>query len=170
MVDRVNPKITVAPLVPMCVLDHHTRRDFFKEVKQEGKVTDANQVFGALMGAVVDGTIEIRSSLPVKCDVKKGTSLDLLFQKEMLLLNQKIYPNERIVGWYATQYSPAFFRGIHEHYRRQIKNCPAVCFVMDPHMKNGTLNPKCFIMTSCKIGGEEIPDLCKEIPFTWKVC
>eukprot|EP01061_Rhynchopus_euleeides_P033252 TRINITY_DN5560_c0_g1_i1.p1 TRINITY_DN5560_c0_g1~~TRINITY_DN5560_c0_g1_i1.p1 ORF type:complete len:353 (+),score=150.83 TRINITY_DN5560_c0_g1_i1:226-1284(+) len=172
MVDMVNPKITIAPLVPMSVLDHHTRRDYIKPKGTETKGQDAPHVSGALLGAVVDGVIEIRSCFPVKSSSQgenmQGINIHLLFQKEMLMLSQKIYGNERIVGWYCTSYNPAPFRPIQDHYRKNVRNCPAVCFVMDPNLKNGSLNPKCFVMTSCKIGGEEVNDLFKEIPFEWK--
>eukprot|EP01063_Lacrimia_lanifica_P028170 TRINITY_DN4071_c0_g1_i1.p1 TRINITY_DN4071_c0_g1~~TRINITY_DN4071_c0_g1_i1.p1 ORF type:complete len:338 (+),score=172.98 TRINITY_DN4071_c0_g1_i1:111-1124(+) len=154
-------KINIAPLVPMNILDHYTRRDY-----NQDKTQAVAEVYGALLGGFVDGVLEIRCSFPHRHSKKAdGTfQLSLEFQKEMLELHHKIYPKDRVVGWYCTAFDPKIARAIHMYQ----KLSPSVLMVMDPCLQNGTLNTKCFKMTTATIGGEEIPNLFKEIPFDWK--
>eukprot|EP01064_Diplonema_japonicum_P029574 TRINITY_DN481_c3_g4_i1.p1 TRINITY_DN481_c3_g4~~TRINITY_DN481_c3_g4_i1.p1 ORF type:complete len:337 (+),score=74.83 TRINITY_DN481_c3_g4_i1:41-1012(+) len=159
------PSIVIDPLVPMCILDHFTRRDYDSS---SGK--SANEVYGALLGSTVGGVLEIKCCVPVKHHTKEGTGFhyDQVFQKQMLELHRKIYQKDRLVGWYTNKHNPVISRALHKQYQQYIKTGSSVNLLVDTSLQNGTLNSKCFILSHVELGEKTVPDCFKEIPFQWK--
>eukprot|EP01059_Diplonema_ambulator_P033837 TRINITY_DN7269_c0_g2_i1.p1 TRINITY_DN7269_c0_g2~~TRINITY_DN7269_c0_g2_i1.p1 ORF type:complete len:332 (+),score=69.32 TRINITY_DN7269_c0_g2_i1:62-1057(+) len=160
-------KLVFDPLVPMCILDHYTRREY--ELSGETVAREATEVYGALLGALVGGVLEVRSCVPVKHNAfTKEFSFDMSFQAHMVELHRKIYTKDRLLGWYTNHHNPIISRALHKKYQALVKVGPTVNLVLDTSLANGTLNPKCFIMTDLKLGEKTVPDCFKEIPFQWK--
>ena len=164
------PPVHIDPLVGMCMLDRYTKREFKKE-SESGEVKHAEEVFGWLMGGMVGGVLEVRACFPVK-HTKQGdvVNWDVLFQGEMANLHKKIYQKDRAVGWYSSTYDPVVSRGLHEKFSTSLKGVPFVNIIMDCSLTDSTLNPRCLIMSSAKIAGEEMESMFQETPIHWKVC
>eukprot|EP01138_Halocafeteria_seosinensis_P011014 gb/GECG01011249.1/.p1 GENE.gb/GECG01011249.1/~~gb/GECG01011249.1/.p1 ORF type:complete len:395 (+),score=48.35 gb/GECG01011249.1/:1-1185(+) len=87
------PEVLRLHPVPMFgILDHHIRRS-----------KDQPRVIGALVGIMTGNTVEITNAFPVNhSENNDEVSLGRPNLEKMVHLNNKIHPNERVVGWYST--------------------------------------------------------------------
>ncbi|KPL98752.1 hypothetical protein NH340_JMT00161 [Sarcoptes scabiei] len=107
--------VRVHPLVVYNIIDIYERRNL-----------DATRVIGTLLGTVDKlGNVEVSNSFVVKHrEANNEVAVDLEVAKELYELHKKVYPNETIVGWFATgggeinEYSVV----IHDYYSRECQN------------------------------------------------
>merc|ERR1711916_74192 len=92
---KAAPSGVVHPVVALSVIDHYMRRP-------EGQ----KRVIGALLGLPgVNGKVEIRNSIPVPhSETADEVAVDMEYLSTELDLHSETYPEDEIVGWYATGY------------------------------------------------------------------
>jgi translation initiation factor 3 subunit F len=142
-------------LVVCNVLDHFVRRP-----------DEDGDVIGALLGSKVGDYVEVRYSFPVPYfEREEELSIDVEYQRTMYDLHRKVDSKNVIVGWYATAYSDQS-RGIHEIFAQRVAN--PVHLLVDPRMKNGTLNVRTLCNYNLHLAGKEVGTVLREVPFLWK--
>jgi translation initiation factor 3 subunit F len=123
-------------------------------------------VIGALLGSKVGDHVEIRNSFPVPYfEREEELSIDVEYQRTMYDLHRKVDSKNVIVGWYATAYSDQS-RGIHEIFAQRVAN--PVHLLVDPRMKNGSLNVRTLCNYNLHLGGKEVGTVLREVSFLWK--
>ena len=134
----VTPRVRVLPMVYFAILDHFARRP-----------AEQTRVIGTLLGTVSGSTVEVTNSYAVPhSEDNDVVKVDLEHNTTMSELHQRINPNERIVGWYAT--SPdvnEFSVLIHDFYARDAIVSP-VHLCIDPSLKNGRISIRAFVSQS----------------------
>jgi translation initiation factor 3 subunit F len=91
LLQDVETKYEIHPLVILSILDHYTRR------------ASGDRVIGSLLGEQKEGVIEIKNSFPVPHkEGDEDIAVDVEFHKSMLELHRTVYPTDIVVGWYAT--------------------------------------------------------------------
>jgi hypothetical protein len=91
--------VVVSPLPLAAILDHHLRRG-----------NDQDRVFGTLLGvrSEADNTVQVRNAfgVPYQAQGRGEVTVDMDHHKSLLDLHLKINPNEVVVGWYVSFFSP----------------------------------------------------------------
>ncbi|KAI2804366.1 hypothetical protein RDWZM_007791 [Blomia tropicalis] len=140
-----NISVRVHPVVVFNIVDIYERRN-----------SDANRVIGTLLGSVDKlGNVEVTNSFVVKHrEANNEVAVDIEVAKELYDLHRKVFPNETIVGWFATgggevnEYSVV----IHEYYSRECQN--PIHLTVDP--SESGINVKAFISTAFGIPGKNM--------------
>lgn len=82
----------VHPVVLFSIVDHYSRRE-----------TGQERVIGTLLGTETDGKIEVCSGFPVPhTETDEQVAVNTDFHATMLALHQRVYPKQKVVGWYST--------------------------------------------------------------------
>eukprot|EP00906_Rhabdomonas_costata_P035249 RCo049532 len=150
-------RLKIDPVVIFNILDHYIRRN-----------DSQDSVIGALLGGKApDGCMEVRNSLPVPhSQSSEQLSIDVEFQRIMKELYQKVDPKNVIIGWYSTSYTENS-RSLHDFYEKNIPNFIHV--LVDPTLKNGTLNIKALISQPLAFSGmPSMGPFFREVAFEWK--
>lgn len=103
----------VHPVVVFSILDHYKRR------------TDGqHRVIGTLLGEVdeVTNVCHIKNCFPVPHqETEDDVALDLDYHTNMLRLNERVAPSEKVVGWYSTGDQLNYVSSLmHEVYKSQL--------------------------------------------------
>jgi translation initiation factor 3 subunit F len=154
---RMAPRIRVSPVVVFSILDHYVRRNENQE-----------SVIGALMGSrAPDGSMEIRACVPViHTEGDEHLAIDIEFQRVMKELFQKVDNRNFMIGWYSTSYTENS-QSLHEYYAKNVPN--PIYMLVDPTLKNGSLNVKTLVGSTLTLGDHALKGLFREVPFEWKV-
>lgn len=92
-------EVQVSPTVILSVADH--RRRILADGGPENR-----RVLGCLIGTCSEGTVRVTTSFPVPFSEARGQDgvfyIDMLYQKKMLSLYQRVYHFEGVVGWYTS--------------------------------------------------------------------
>lgn len=138
-----NISVRVHPVVVFNIVDIYERRN-----------ADANRVIGTLLGSVDKlGNVEVSNSFVVKhLEENNEVAVDIENAKELYDLHRKVYPNESIVGWFATgggevnEYSVV----IHDYYSRECHN--PVHMTVDP--TSSGVSTKAYVTTTFGVPGK----------------
>lgn len=88
LLQEVDTKYEIHPVVILSILDHFTRR------------TNGDRVIGTLLGEQKEGLVEIKNSYPVPHkEEDEDIGVNIEFHKSMLELHRTVYPNDVVVGW-----------------------------------------------------------------------
>lgn len=92
-------EVQVSPTVVLSVADH--RRRYLSD-----KDTSNTRVLGCLIGTTTGNTVHVTTSFPIPFSEARGENgmfyLDIVYQKKMLSLYQRVYHFEGVVGWYTS--------------------------------------------------------------------
>lgn len=92
-------EVQVSPTVILSVADH--RRRILADGGPENR-----RVLGCLVGTCSGKTVHVTTSFPVPFSETRGQDsvfyIDMLYQKKMLSLYQRVYHFEGVVGWYTS--------------------------------------------------------------------
>jgi translation initiation factor 3 subunit F len=105
------------PVVVLSILDHFKRRD-----------ENMNSVVGTLLGTRVGNGVDGSNRFPVPhvepSDANDHTpAIDTEYHSNMLALQQRLNPDETVVGWYTTVDKISYTSYLlHEHYSKQCQN------------------------------------------------
>lgn len=92
-------EVQVSPTVILSVADH--RRRILADGGPENR-----RVLGCLVGTYSGKTVHVTTSFPVPFSETRGQEggfyIDILYQKKMLSLYQRVYHFEGVVGWYTS--------------------------------------------------------------------
>lgn len=92
-------EVQVSPTVILSVADH--RRRILADGGPENR-----RVLGCLIGTCSGKTVRVTTSFPVPFSEARGQEgvfyIDMLYQKKMLSLYQRVYHFEGVVGWYTS--------------------------------------------------------------------
>jgi translation initiation factor 3 subunit F len=129
------------------ILDHYIRRT-------EGQ----ERIIGSLLGANIEGVIEIRNTFPVPhTENDQVVAVDTEFLSNMLQLHLRANPKESIVGWYATgsdinENSVL----IHDFYWRELNQVPIHLTVDIKGLATGS-GLKAYVLSSLSLPNVEKP-------------
>jgi translation initiation factor 3 subunit F len=140
---QVNVK--VHPVVIFNILDHFIRR-------QEGQ----DRVVGTLLGANVDGAIEIRNCFPVPHYEGEQVAVDMEFHRNMCDLHQRTAPKEVIVGWYATGLDITENSVIIHDFYASASATTAVHLLIDTALTNDTLGIRAYVGSNLSFGEKNL--------------
>lgn len=131
----VTPRVRVLPVVYFSILDHYARREDSQGMR----------VIGTLLGSVTGSTIDVTNSFAVPHSETEDVKVDMEHHNTMLELHQRVNPNERIVGWYATGGEVTSHSVlIHDFYMRESSTNP-VHLCIDASLKKGKISISAFV-------------------------
>eukprot|EP01104_Vermistella_antarctica_P000443 TRINITY_DN105_c0_g2_i1.p1 TRINITY_DN105_c0_g2~~TRINITY_DN105_c0_g2_i1.p1 ORF type:complete len:347 (-),score=94.19 TRINITY_DN105_c0_g2_i1:11-1051(-) len=149
----------VHPVVLLGIVDHYSRRN-------EGQT----RVIGTLLGVVRDdGVVEVRNCFPVPHTEGEQVGVDVDFHHTMYDLQQKVNPNEIVVGWYAsgseiTENSVLF----NEFYEREIQGS-AVHLLVDPTLQRDDMKTQAYVSANLTFADDEEPHAAQFQPINFVV-
>ena len=141
--------VIVEPSVVVNVLDHYLRR-------QEG----STRVIGTLLGSIdaQTGTVHVKSCFAVPHQEKQSgeVAIGKNFKVRMLAFHERAYPNETIVGWYATSCEDGSLISehsclIHDFYHGECAS--PIHLVVNTSLQGDSVDVRAF--TSFPLSGEE---------------
>ncbi|KDO32997.1 hypothetical protein SPRG_02688 [Saprolegnia parasitica CBS 223.65] len=149
--------VHIHPVVVFQILDRFLRRS-----------EDQKRVIGTLLG-VVDaehGVVTISNSFPVP-HLEKGDEVAVGkdYHRQMLLLHQRVNPNEVVVGWYATSTTAEAINEnsclIHEFYSSECAS--PVHVVVDTSLESDNLNIMGFISSALSVADVALANQFKQV-------
>ncbi|KAG9398113.1 Eukaryotic translation initiation factor 3 subunit F [Aphanomyces cochlioides] len=149
--------VNIHPVVVFQILDRYLRR-----------AEDQERVIGTLLG-VLDtehGVVTVTNSFPVP-HLEKGDEVAVGkdYHRQMLLLHQRVNPNEVVVGWYATSTPEAPINEnsclIHEFYCAECAS--PVHVVADTSLQGDRLNIMGFISSALQVADTALANQFKQI-------
>lgn len=154
-------KYEIHPLVILSVLDQFSRRP-----------NGVERVIGTLLGEQKEGLIEIKNSFPVPHkEGDEDIAVDVEFHKNMLDLHRTVYPNDAVVGWYATgKEVTENDLVIHELYADMKPNPIFLVLDVSAEIYNSTQKPfKAYVNKTLKFKDEAIGSLFSRVEVAYKV-
>ncbi|XP_068147067.1 eukaryotic translation initiation factor 3 subunit F-2 [Drosophila tropicalis] len=127
---KLRSKILLQPLVLLHIIDAYDRRP-----------KDCNQVIGTLLGRnnPVSGHLEISNCFTLLHKDYPNSSridVDLQYANDMYELNQLTYPQEKIIGWYATGKTVSGSAvHLHEYYARECADGKPMHLLIDTSLR-----------------------------------
>ncbi|OQS00143.1 eukaryotic translation initiation factor 3 subunit F [Thraustotheca clavata] len=149
--------VHVHPVVVFQVLDRFLRR-----------AEDQKRVIGTLLGLVdaEHGVVTITNSFPVP-HLEKGDEVAVGkdYHRQMLLLHQRVNPNEVVVGWYATSSDSEPINEnsclIHDFYSSE---CPSpVHVVVNTSLASDSLNLMAFTSSALQVADVALANQFKQV-------
>lgn len=139
------PRAKVLPLVHYSILDHYARR-----------TKEQNRVIGTLLGTVSGTTVEVTNCFPVPhSENDEQVAVDMEYHRTMFELYQKVNPNEKIVGWYATGFEVTEHSTlIHDFYSRETDNPIHLC--LDTLLRDNKMAINAFVRAPMGVPDETV--------------
>ncbi|KAF0685104.1 Aste57867_22978 [Aphanomyces stellatus] len=149
--------VNIHPVVVFQILDRYLRR-----------AEDQERVIGTLLGVVDSehGVVTVSNSFPVP-HLEKGDEVAVGkdYHRQMLLLHQRVNPNEVVVGWYATATPDAMINEnsclIHEFYSAECAS--PVHVVADTSLHGDNLNIMGFISSALQVADCALANQFKQV-------
>eukprot|EP01130_Rhizamoeba_saxonica_P001265 TRINITY_DN11147_c0_g1_i1.p1 TRINITY_DN11147_c0_g1~~TRINITY_DN11147_c0_g1_i1.p1 ORF type:complete len:295 (-),score=48.43 TRINITY_DN11147_c0_g1_i1:12-854(-) len=133
-------QIQILPLVQFSIVDHFLRRG-----------PKMSRVIGTLTGTIQDGVVTVKNCFPVPHVEANELMVYMEYHKNRLRLHKQVYPDERIVGWYAT--APGKTSALIDNFYFKEMNSTPVHVMVVPSLKSGNVTTKCFYGREVKLGG-----------------
>ncbi|RHY22499.1 hypothetical protein DYB25_003451 [Aphanomyces astaci] len=150
--------VNIHPVVVFQILDRYLRR-----------AEDQERIIGTLLGVVDSehGVVTVSNSFPVP-HLEKGDDVAVGkdYHRQMLLLHQRVNPNEVVVGWYATASADGSVVNensclIHDFYSAE---CAApVHIVTDTSLRGDNLNISGFISSALTVADVALANQFKQV-------
>jgi len=146
---------TVHPVVLFSIVDHFSRRE-----------TDQERVIGTLLGHVVDKRVEVCSCFPVPhTETEEQVAVNTDFHATMLALHQRVYPKQKVVGWYSTgeevNDSSLLF---HEFYGQDVER--PVHLLLDLGLGENRMSCKAYVSKQLSLGQRRLGTVFHDVQFS----
>ncbi|RHY30229.1 hypothetical protein DYB32_004510 [Aphanomyces invadans] len=155
--------VNVHPVVVFQILDRYLRR-----------AEDQERIIGTLLGVVDSehGVVTVSNSFPVP-HLEKGDDVAVGkdYHRQMLLLHQRVNPNEVVVGWYTTASADGSILNensclIHEFYSTECAT--PVHLVTDTTLRGDSLDISGFISSALTVADVALANQFKQVKVVTK--
>ena len=153
--DPTAPRVNVEPVVLFNIVDHFSRRDQGQDF-----------VVGTLLGTEENGVVTVSSCFPVPhTEVEEQIALNSNFHTQMLALQQRITPKQKVVGWYSTGQAitdnTALF---HEFYGQEVDR--PVHLLLDLGLGERRMSCKAYVSSGLTLGDARVGTAFRDVALT----
>ena len=139
----VGLSVQIHPVALFAMVDCHERRP-----------EAAKRVIGTLMGVKDKGVVEVRAAYTVPHnETEDEVAIDMMFDKDMMKLHQRVNPLEVVLGWFLTSADITLHTVlIHDYYSRLDPN--AIFVTIDTGLTSGRLEVKAHVKSRLGLPGK----------------